>query len=193
MVRNSILVAVLLWAAQPDASSQPAPGDVSAAEALDVAHARAQLQLAQVNLQRIEQMNKRVSRAVPATIVAEYRRDVEVAKVQAEQAGAQVPDGEFAIWLRRAEGNWKSAEASFKEATAANARAAGTFGPLNVERFRLRAQTASLQFQRGQKLATADPARRLEWQLDVLNDEVARLREESRIAPYTRLYPAWWY
>ena len=66
----------------------PAPSD-TISESVEVRYARAQMQLAEANLNRVEQINKRLARSVPSSVVAEYQHDVQVAKTRLEQA-AQV-------------------------------------------------------------------------------------------------------
>jgi hypothetical protein len=78
---------------------------------------------------------------------------------------------------------------------AGNRRLQGTFEELDVDRFRLRAEVARLQLERGKELAAAPRAAQLEWQVELLNNEVDRLKEEqTRVAPFVRYYPIyWWY
>jgi hypothetical protein len=171
---------------------QPAPSD--AEQNVEIQFARAQLQLAEANLNRMQQMNRRLARTVPASVVAEYQQDVELAKAQLQQAEAGSAANEFQVWLRRAETVHKTAETNWKNAVAANQRASGTVEAVDVERFRLRAEVTRLQAARGQKLAQAPREAQLQWEVDLLNYEMQRLREETtRLAPYSRSYPVWWY
>ena len=59
------------------------------------------MQLAEANLNRVEQSNKRVARVVPSSVVAEYQCDVQVAKTRLEQATAGRAASEFQIRLQR--------------------------------------------------------------------------------------------
>ena len=104
-------------------------------------YARAQMQLAEANLNRVEQSNKRVARSVPSSVVAEYQHDVQVAKTRLEQATAGQAASEFQVWLQRAEAEQRTAETTWKNATAVNGRVPGTFDPLDIERFRLCARS----------------------------------------------------
>jgi hypothetical protein len=118
---------------------------------VEVRYARAQVQLAEANLQRVEQSNKRLAGSVPSSVVAEYQHDVQVAKTRLEEASAGRDGSEFQGWLKRAEVEQKATEATWKNAKAVNDRAPGTYDPLDIERFRLRADVAKLQLERGQK------------------------------------------
>jgi hypothetical protein len=185
---SELLIAVACLGQAP-----PAAGD-KPAESIEVRYARAQLKLAEVNLNRVEQSNRRVSGAVPSSVVAEYQHDVEVAKARLEQATAAQAGGEFQVWLQRAVAEQKASETSWKKALAANRRMAGTFGPLEIERFQLRAEVARLLLERGQSLAHSGREAQLQWQIELLDNQVQRLKEEARRATSSVVsYPTWWW
>lgn len=132
-------------------SQTPAPSN-AISESIEVRYARAQMQLAEANLHRVEQSNQRVARSVPSSVMAEYQRDVTVAKTRLEHAAAGRDASAFQGWLQRAKSEQRTAETALKNAMAVNDRAPGTFDPLDIERFRLRAEVAKLQLERGQTL-----------------------------------------
>jgi hypothetical protein len=169
----------------------PAPNGTTS-ESVEVRYARAEMQLAEANLNRVEQRNKQVERSVPSSIVAEYQHDVLVAKTRLEQVTAGRAASEFQVWLQRAEAERRTAETTWKNATDVNSRVPGTFEPLDIERFRLRADVAKLQLERGQALANSGREAQLQWEADLLDNQVQRLKEESRQStPFTGFYPIW--
>jgi hypothetical protein len=171
----------------------PAPSKPTQ-ESVEVRYARAQLQLAEANLARVEQSNEQVERSVPSSIVAEYKDDVRVAKNRLQQALAGRSASGFQVWLERAEGERRTADTAWKNAMAVNKSAPDTFSPRDVERFRLRAEVAKLQLERGQSLATAGREAQLQWQSDLLDNQVQRLKEETRDGVQDiGLYPRWWW
>ncbi len=185
----AILLTVVCWLGPVPETA--APSD-AASESVEVRYARAQLQLAEANLNRIEQSNKRLPRSVPSSVVAEYQRDVQVSKTRLEQATAGRAASEFQVWLQCAEAEQKTAETTWKNATTVNSRAPGTFDPLDIERFRLRAEVAKLQLERGKTLADSAHETQLQWEIDLLDNQVQRLKEESnRTTPYIHVYPSW--
>jgi hypothetical protein len=187
------LVLVWLLAGQTQPPVKPAPQS-AAEEGLEVRYARARLQLAEANLARIEQMNRKLKRTVPESVVTDFRDELEVTREQFRQASQGDPQGEFAVWLRRAESSVRSARQRWRDAVAANQRVQDTIPAIDVERFRLRAEVARLQFDRGRKLAAASRDAQLAWQVELLNDELELLKEETtRIAPFVRYYPIWLY
>ena len=143
-------------------------------------------------MRRIQESNKRVARAVPASVVAEYQYDVEVAKERLAQATGGKAANEFQVWLRRAEAEQQTADAAWKSAAAANERVTGTIGRLDMERLRLRAEVARLQFERGRALVGAGREVQLAWQVDLLDNQVQRLKEEAgRATSFVGFYPVW--
>ncbi len=189
-MHTGVLITVVCWLGQlPQA---PAPSD-TISESVEVRYARAQMRLAEANLNRVKQSNKRVAGSVPTSVVAEYQYDMEVAKTRLEQATAGRAASEFQVWLQRAKSERTAAEMRWKTAMAVNSRAPGTFEPIDIERFRLRAEVAKLQLERGQTLVDAGREAQLEWEVDLLNNQVQRLKETSRTTPHIRAYPSWWY
>ena len=192
MVAELLMPIVFLLAGQVSGPAVPAPADVAASETIDVRYARAQLQLAEANLQRVQQINSKLARTVPASVVAEYQRDLDVAKTQMQQAESRAGDDPFGVWLRRADTIRKNADTIWKNAATINRQSPGTFETLDVERFRLRAEVTRLQVERGLLLAHAPREAQLQWQIELVNNEVQRLKEESRSAPFSRFWKVWW-
>jgi hypothetical protein len=188
-----LLTAVsLMGQVQLPAPSKPAPNQ-NVLESVDVRYARAQLRLAEANLDRVEQRNKKYERTVPSSVVAEYQDDVRVAKTRLQQATTGRSANEFQVWLGRAEAERRSAETAWKNASAANNSVPGTVAPSDVERLRLRAEVAKLQLERGQALVNAGRDSQLQWQSELLDNQVQRLKEEGRdTTPYVS-YPDWWW
>jgi hypothetical protein len=172
--------------------SQLPPPRKPGSENIEIRCARAQLQLAEANLNRAEESNKRVARSIPSSIVADYQNDVQVARTRLERVTAGEAASEFQAWLQRAEAERRAAETTWKSAVEVNDRVAGTFDPLDIERFRLRMEVATLQLERGKSLVNADRVTQLRWELDVLDNQVQRLKEASNeLTPFNSLYPIW--
>jgi hypothetical protein len=188
-MRTEILILAVCCLGQLPQTS--APND-TISENVEVRYARAQMHLAEANLNRVEQTNKRLAGSVPSSVVAEYQYDVQVAKTRLEQATPGRAASEFQVWLQRAEAERRTAETTWKNATAVNGRVPGTFAPLDIERFRLRAEVAKLQLERGQTLVHSGREAQLQWKVDMLDNQVQRLKEESsRATPFIGFYPSW--
>jgi hypothetical protein len=188
-----ILAIVLHWCCVGQVQQTPARRDVPS-ESVEIRYARAQLQLAQANLKRVETSNQQMERTVPSSVVAEYRHDVEVAKLRLDRAMAGRAADQFSVWLQRAAAEQQTAETAWKNAAAANKSVPDTFGALDMERFRLRAEVAKLQQERGQALADAGHEAQLQWEVEMLDNQVQRLNEESRRMTISGgLYLPWWW
>jgi hypothetical protein len=167
--------------------------DAANADSLDLRYAQAHVQLAEANLARVARANQRVANAVAGVVVSAYEEDMAVAKLRLQAAQGEVKDP-FEVWLRVAEAAAKSAERQWKASLAANSRAAGTIHPLDVDRLRLRAEVTQLNLERGRMLVEAPAEARVQWQHELLYDELQRLDEEVlRNAPGSRIFPIWRY
>lgn len=187
-----ILAVALLGTIQP--AEPPAPREAASEESLELRYARARLELARANLSRVEQMNKKLDRTVPGSVVADFRDSAATAELQFKQAAKEAPQDELAIWLRRAESAYRSAHNRWQTAMAANRQVQDTIPALDVDRFRLRTEVARLQLARGKHLAGATREAQLAWEVELLNNEIELLKEEtSRVAPFVRYYPIWLY
>jgi hypothetical protein len=198
VVTSAVCIAVAQQPIAPSKSSaidEPSneqPRSPPDSESLELRYARAQLRLAEANLKRVEQSNERVAGAVPGSVVAEYQYDVEVAKTRLEQVTAGDSASAFQCWLRRAQAEHRAAETIWKNATAVNRRLPGSFKAHDMERFRLRAEVARLQLERGRLLVDARLEAQLQWKTDLLDNQVQRLKEESRRATtFVDIYPSW--
>jgi hypothetical protein len=183
-----VLLAGVLIAAPEDKAVENKDGRVDLN--LELAYAEAQHKLAEVSLRKLELTNQRFPRTISSSVIADYAEDLAIAKAQLDSARRGADADLFLGWVRRVESNMKTAEASLASARTANQRQPGTVDPLDVQRLELRVEIAKLQLDRGKLLANAPLDQKLEWQVQVLNDEVSRLKEQtSRIAPQTRVYP----
>ncbi len=189
----TILLSAMYWCLIGQVEHTAVPRGAAPANA-EVRYARAQLQLAEANLKRVEQSNQQMERTVPSSVVDEYRHDVQVSKLRLDRATTGHGADQFAVWLQRADAERQSAETAWKNATAANKSVPGTIIPIDVERFRLRAEVAKLQLERGQALVDGGHEAQLQWEVEMLDNQVQHLNEESRRATlYGGLNLPWWW
>lgn len=174
-------------------AKQPSADANTSTVSADVQYAQARLDLAQVNLARMEKMNAKVANVVSNNVVNAYRNDVTLAKLQLEEAQAGKSDS-FRVWLLDVESQYQAAETAYKSAQAANKRKAGTFDPLDVERMRLRTEVIRLNLDRGRALADQPREAQLAWRVSTLNDEIERLMEVVfRNSTSRSSTPSMWY
>jgi hypothetical protein len=159
----------------PDAPSN-GPGQPSTSAKLDVEYATAKLKLAEASLARVERLNQRVSNAVPANVIADYRRDLAIAQQRLAEATRGAVDS-FRIWQDEAERSWKSADAAWRSAVAANQRQPGTIPAIDVERLRLRSEVFRVNYERGATLVDRPREEQLAWRLSTLSDQLEQVSE----------------
>jgi hypothetical protein len=169
------VILMALVAGHVDCAADPlatVPADAS----LDVQYAKVKLELANANLKKVVEMNRRIARTVSPDVVAEYRNDAALAKLRLDGALKGNSDT-YSFWLKAAELNWKSAHAAWQSAVAANDQQRGSVDELDVERLHLQAEVFRIGLDRGQALANQPREAQLEWRLRMLSDEVARLSD----------------
>ena len=179
--RLAVAVGILLFSGAlvyRATAADPAPSDADK-ESVVVRCARAQVKLAEATLQKAQQTNKRLPRLLPTDMMSQLSDDVAIAKAQLESILQTKQADSLAGWLRRAESGLRAAEVNLKNASNVNKQAPGTFGPLDIDRLRLRVEIAGMQLERGRSLVAATLDAKLQWQVDMLNDELGRVREQT--------------
>jgi hypothetical protein len=155
-----------------------------------VRYARAQLRLAELTLQKAQEMNQKIPETLAAGTVEQFSDDVAFAKAQLESAMRGGSNDPFDAWLRRAEIDLRAAEARLQRAVEANKLVRGAYGPTDLERMRANIELARLRVERGQALAKGPADARLSWQIEMMNeglnrvDEMVTLSIQNRIAEF---------
>jgi hypothetical protein len=180
------ILAILGGVCYPFATAAPAAKE-GAAESLAVRTARAQLRLAELTLQKVQEMNRKVAGTLSASMTAQFVDDAEFAKAQLQNALQPSGADPFQGWVRRAELAVRSAEFKLKKVKEADRRAPGSYEALDIERLRLGVEIAQLRLERGRSLANAPPEAKLQWQLEIIDDGVARLRSQTSMALQNRM------
>jgi len=147
-------------------------------ESLEVRFAKAKLLLAELGLKRAEQLNARVAETIPASVVAEYRRDIEVEQARLKAVTAGKADADFDYWLTQVRAKSQEAQAGFERARTANKTAVGAVDQIDVERMRVRAEIFQLLYEQGQQVVSKSLTDRIGWQNNVLLTEVEMLNGE---------------
>jgi hypothetical protein len=150
-------------------------------ESVDVRYARAQLQLAEATLRKAQGQNRRVGETISAGLLAQFTDSVQVARAQLQAVENPGEADSLAAWIRRAESAVREAENRWKRAQEVNRLSAGTVAAIDIERLGLTVEIAKLQVERGKALASASNEAKLNWQVDVLNDEITRLKSQTGV------------
>ena len=75
----------------------------------------------------------------------------------------------------------RSAEHLYKNAERAEKGTPGTYQPIDIERLRLAVEAAQLQVERGRSLIKASPEAKLQWVVDVMSDELLRVKKRTSL------------
>jgi hypothetical protein len=152
-----------------------------------VRRARAQLRLAELTLQKAQEINRKVPRTLAESVIALFTDDVDFAKAHLQHVTSADEVDSFKDCLTRAELVLRAAEVKLKKATRANQTSPGVIDNIDIERMRLGVEVASLQLERGKSLASASPEARLEWEFEVLSDSMARVAQQVVVISQNRL------
>lgn len=147
-------------------------------ENANVRYVRTALELARIRLQEAKEANQRMPHTLPDTVLSRLDRNVRVAEERLKAALDPSIRAFHAENLLLAQHAVDDAKDEHQRAIQANKKAPGSVGKTKLERFRLELEAARLNLEREQGLG-ADSAARLtevQWQMDMLRDEVRRLR-----------------
>ncbi len=114
----------IVGAALHQASTAAPPESNAASNDFAVRYARAQLRVAELTLQKAQEMNSKIADTLAVGTVEQFADDVEFAKAQLESAMRGGSNDPFQAWLRRAEIRPKTARR-----TAASSTSAGPVPP----------------------------------------------------------------
>jgi Tfp pilus assembly protein PilX len=156
-------------------------------DSLSVRYAQAQLRLAELTLQKAQSLNQRMANTITPAMVSLFSDDVEFAKSQLQAVKSTGKLDSYQGLLRRAELSLRTAEQNLKKITEADKLMPGTFDASDLERLKINVELAKVRLERGKALANADPQTKLQWQVELLNDDVARLKEQQAMIVQNRL------
>jgi hypothetical protein len=191
MVSAVSLIGWSLWAAEPQrttitrltADESPAttsdnPDDLEATlRRLDVQAAELSLRLYELDLQKIDDINKTMAGLYSNSVVDRFRSAVEMAK-QRVAAARQRAEGKHAVAIIGiGQALLQNAEDAYKRDMAANRQLATAIKPVDVERDRVAVEMAKVNLAKAKLVDQLDsPIATVNWEIDVLRDEVRQLR-----------------
>jgi uncharacterized membrane protein YccC len=143
---------------------------------LTIQVADAKLKLAQMNLQRMQELNNKVRGTLITGMVEQFTEEVELAERELKAAKSNPGGDPFLAALERMRLALRSAEDREKRALATYEKAPDIVTKGDIERLRQVAVVADLQLQRGLALEGADAGKQVQWQIDVFASELDRVR-----------------
>lgn len=163
-------------AAAQDPQAQDKSGKQPGLDKLAVQSAEAQLKLAQMNYERMKQLNEKVRGTLIAGMVEQFAEEVELAQRALDTAKNNPGGDPYQATIERMKLALKEAEEREKRALKTYEQAPDIVTKDDVERMRQIVIVADLQLQRGLALKDASPHEQLQWQLDVFTGELDRVR-----------------
>lgn len=166
-------------------SAAPASKDAQT-DSVAARYARAQLRLAELTLQKAQAMNQKVAGTLVGSMVSQLADEVEFARLQVRSTGQTGEVDPLQACMQRAELGLRLSEARLRRATEANQRVPGTVQPLDLERLRLGVEVAQLRIESGRSIADASPNAKLQWQIEMLSEEMSSLRQKTYLLGQNR-------
>jgi len=162
----------------PPANTSNNPDDLEATlRQLDVQAAELSLRLYELDLQKIDDINKQMAGLYSNSVVDRFRSAVEMAR-QRVQAARQRAEGKRAVAIIGVgQALLQNAEDAYKRDMAANRQLATAIKPVDVERDRVAVEMAKVNLEKAKLVDQLDsPIATVNWELDVMRDEVRQLR-----------------
>ena len=187
----SLIAGWSLWAAEPQrttitsltaetttSSTSNSSEDLNATlRRLDVQSAELSLRLYELDLQKIDDINKQMAGLYSNAEVDRFRANVEMAKqrVKAARERADGKRGNAIVGVGQT--ILQTAQDTYARDMAANRQLSSAIKPVDVERDRVSVDMAKVNLEKAKLVDQLDsPIAVVNWELDVLRDEVRQLR-----------------
>jgi len=192
-LRRLVAVAVLLAACgatlyKSGSAAPPAKAsDAKESESIAVRYARAQLRAAELSLQKAQSMNKRVPGTLASGMIELLADEVELGKLRLQ--AVMKPEGIDLLQesIQRAAMTLRNSETKLKKALETNQQAPSVVTPADIERARADVEVARLRLEYGRSLSGASSEAKLQWQIELLNDELSSIKEQTYLLGQNRL------
>ena len=144
---------------------------------LDVQAAELSLRLYELDLQKIDDINKQMAGLYSNAVVDRFRANVEMAK-QRVKAARERAEGKHAVAIVGiGQALLQNAEDTYERDMAANRQLSTAVKPVDVERDRVAVEMAKVNLDKAKLVDQLDsPIAIINWEIDVLRDEVRQLR-----------------
>ncbi len=171
-----IVLAVHRNSAQGD--DEPTTERPEKEESANLRYVRTALELARIRLQEAKEANQRIQHTFPDTVLSRLDQNIRVAEERLNAVLDPSIRAFHAENLLLAQHAVDDAKDEHQRAIQANKKAPGSVGKTRLERLRLELEAARLNLEREQGLGEDSAARltEVQWQMDMLRDEVRRLR-----------------
>jgi outer membrane murein-binding lipoprotein Lpp len=187
----SLIAGWSLWAAEPQrttitrvaadippASTSDNPDELTATlRRLDVQSAELSLRLYELDLQKIDDINKQMAGLYSNAEVDRFRANVEMAKQRVKAARERADGKRGTAIVGVGQTLLQTAQDTYERDMAANRQLSTAIKPVDVERDRVSVEMAKVNLAKAKLVDQLDsPIAVVNWELDVLRDEVRQLR-----------------
>ncbi len=158
--------------------SSDKPEDLEASlRRLDLQSAELSLRLYELDLQKIGDINKQMAGLYSNSVVDRFKANVEMAKQRVRAARERV-EGKRAVGIVGVgQSLLQNAEETYARDMAANRQLSSAVKPVDVERDRVSVEMAKINLEKAKVVDQLDsPIAVVNWELEVLRDEVRQLR-----------------
>ena len=163
---------------EPDAGaeSKDMAADTTDAKQFNRRYAEVYLKIAELNLQKARNPNRRVSNTIPASEIDRLKEIVHLAETQHQAASS---GDNQSVTLENDRSQIKVTEDSLQKAVAANNRAPGSVPQIELDRLRLLSQLSRLQLAKDQAAQESkSTAAKLKQRVDQLEEQVRELQTQ---------------
>ena len=139
------------------------------------------LRLQEAKLKQAEALNRRVANTVAEEDIKSMRLDVELGKQLLASARRGEKSGLKSVYMRLAENAVLSAESHLTKAKEVRQTIPSMFSDLDMEVLQLKVEKTKLNLAAGEKALAGSIEDELRWKVDLLYEEVLRLRSEVKM------------
>ena len=185
MMALAAVVAPLSMVNADPPTTKPTSSESTAEESLDIRFARAHLELAELDLRRALEWNKRMPGLFSDRTIAYLRKHVEIDGEQLSQSIAQQNPDVHEIYIRGAEAAVELADADVQRRQAIYKSFPDNFHALELDRAIAVAKVAKLCLERTvTKKSSTDTLSQLQWQVEELRNQLLeiQIKMEERLS-----------
>jgi hypothetical protein len=167
------------------AGQQRYPAPSAALNEFHTQYAAMSLQLANLELKRAMDVNRRIPNTFSQAAIAALRQSANIAQLHVDLIEKKAKDPLYGLYIGSEEASMKIAQEEYQSALGTNERVRNTYTGEDLDRLRLTYEVAKLRWENARELENQPPITRIEWQIELMREEVVRLR--ARVEQLRRL------
>ncbi len=185
-----------LVATEPPASQAEKPTEKSTAskpqESLDVRYARAALEMAKLEVEKLDAANRKVRATYAESTIEPLRQIVAISEAQLDAALGKAGRPDNSVAVRRAEARLRTAQTEQARGAARNRNIPGIVGPLGLKRLEAAVNLARIGLEKARAEPGSPTLEQLDWRLTELEKEILQVRSRIDQMPGSASTLDWW-